>query len=80
MKLLSFYATLLVTSFSAIGLAEILLEPLPLRLYSGDACELHWATDRDYVSMHDVQGSIGLQAGTNLLFLIDFGTSSSPAL
>lgn len=54
MKLLSFYATLLVPSFSAIGFAEILLDALPLRLYTGDACELHWTADRDYVSMHDV--------------------------
>ena len=55
MKLLSFYATLLATSFSAIGQAEILLDALPLRLYTGDSCELHWTTDVDYVSMHDAQ-------------------------
>ena len=66
MKLFSFYATLLVTSFSAIGLAEILLDALPLRLYTGESCELRWVTDRDYVSMHDAQGTIGLQTGTDL--------------
>ncbi|GAB7336019.1 hypothetical protein MBLNU13_g08841t1 [Cladosporium sp. NU13] len=48
MKLHFFYATLLVTSFSAIGLADISLDALPLRLYTGDSCELHWRTDRDY--------------------------------
>ena len=58
MKLLSFYAALLATSFSAIGQAEILLDALPLRLYTGDSCELHWTTDVDYVSMHDVPRSI----------------------
>lgn len=66
MKLPSFYAALLVTGFSAIGSAEILLDALPLRLYTGDACKLHWMTDRDYVSMHDAQGTIGLQTGTDL--------------
>lgn len=58
MKHFSFYATLLVANFSAIGLAEILFDPLPLRLYTGDSCELHWTTDRNYVSMHDVQKRI----------------------
>jgi hypothetical protein len=58
MKLSTTYTALLAASFSAIGLAEILLEPVPLRLYTGDSCELHWTADRDYVSMHDVQRSI----------------------
>jgi hypothetical protein len=54
MKLTSVYASLLLASFSAIGLAEILFDPLPLRLYSGDTCELHWSTDTDYVSTPQV--------------------------
>jgi hypothetical protein len=58
MKLSSTYTALLAASFSAIGLAEILLEPLPLRLYTGDSCELHWTSDRDYVSTHEDQKSI----------------------
>ena len=58
MKLFTTYATLLVAVLSAVGLAEILFDPLPLRLYTGDSCELHWTTDRDYVSMHEVQRSI----------------------
>ena len=58
MKFFSLSAALLVTGFSAIGLAEVLLEPLPLRLYTGDSCELRWTIDRDYVSTHDVQKSI----------------------
>jgi hypothetical protein len=51
MKLFSMHAAFVVASFSTIGLAEILFDPLPLRLYTGDSCELHWTTDRDYVSM-----------------------------
>ena len=58
MKHFSFYAAFLIATFSAIGLAEILFDPLPLRLYTGDSCGLHWTTDRDYVSMNDVQRSI----------------------
>jgi len=50
MQFLSFYVTLLVASLSAIGLAGILFDPLPLRLYTGDPHELYWTTDRDYVS------------------------------
>jgi hypothetical protein len=49
MKLSSLHA-LLFASLSAIGLAEISFDPLPLRLYTGDSCELHWSTDTDYVS------------------------------
>jgi hypothetical protein len=54
MKLTSFYASLLLANLSAIALAEILFDPLPLRLYTGDSCELHWSTDTDYVSMTQV--------------------------
>jgi hypothetical protein len=55
MKLFSFHAALLVASLSAIGLAEISFDPLPLRLYTGDSCELHWTSDREHVSMPDAQ-------------------------
>lgn len=58
MKHFSFHAALLVATFSAIGLAEILLDPVALRLYTGDSCELHWTADRDYVSKEGVLGSI----------------------
>jgi hypothetical protein len=58
MKLSTTYTALLAASFSAIGLAEILLEPVPLRLYTGESCELRWTTDRYYVSIHVLQKGI----------------------
>lgn len=54
MKFTSVYASLLLAGLSAIGLADISFDPLPLRLYAGDSCELHWTSDRDYVSMPQI--------------------------
>jgi hypothetical protein len=62
MKLFTVYSSLLLASLSAIGLAEISFDPLPLRLYTGDSCELHWSTDTDYVSTPQV---LVLHTGTD---------------
>jgi hypothetical protein len=50
MKLTLLNGSLLIAGLSAIGLASILLEPMPSRIYTGDIHELSWTTDRDYVS------------------------------
>lgn len=50
MKLMILNGSMLIAGLSAIGLASISLEPVPLQLYAGDVHELSWTTDQDYVS------------------------------
>ena len=80
MKLTSFCTSLLVAKFSAIGLAEILLDPLPLRLYTGDSCELQWTTDRDYVSISSVYKFICRSMQRLTVIVTGIGASASPTL
>lgn len=50
MKLTTLNGFMLIAGLSAIGLASVLLEPMPSKLYAGDTHILSWTTDRDYVS------------------------------
>lgn len=52
MKLYAFCSVLLATTFSALSVAKVLLEPLPLTIHAGDIHEISWSTDQSYVSIY----------------------------
>lgn len=60
MNLTILSGSMLIADLSAIGLASISLEPMPLQLYAGDVHELSWTTDRDYVSRFGACESRGI--------------------
>lgn len=80
MKFSSVYASLLVASLSAVSLAEISFDPLPLRLYAGDSCELRWTADRDYVSMTEVPRKRQTYGLVLIVMIVGLGAFTSPTL
>jgi len=59
MKLTLLNGFMLIAGLSAIGLASVSLDPMPSKLYAGDAHKLSWTTDRDYVGYHRA-GNFGI--------------------